>query len=680
MCPATCLRLRDNIPFFRRVTSGADRIRRRALTKDSSLSAVRLGGARDPLPEASALLILRVLAPRPAGAPTMAAHRERPSVTWPTANKAPKVYGTESYDRSSVSSLVCAPLRGLSNYIGSCTLHGVTPLIDSEGGGKGYHITHQIDGHLGLGSAFGKWRLITCWELRHRPSAEAIAFRATRDEHAPELQVRGGTLTFVQLEDMCLRAASEARDAAARGGENSATPPCIVMMRGPQGSGKSEASKELTRLLSGGGKDAVRIYRDNKEYTTEEQKDYALSDAVAKVGGVFGTGPVVYDSTASTYKLRRLVHDLAAKHKVSIFVVEIEVDLATCIERATDRTRKKRLLPEDWETIIGATARNLYETQPMKDDETEISSFQGYEDVFKVDGTPSEQSVKESLAGVAREIRTQLRSMALDSKDPFRGADKGILKDVPTADTAESPGKAHLDQALAASDGHFATENVPNIFQTEGLFATTTTDDLRARAAAALGIEDEDLMKVPAPLDPDMLRGVLGKVLDSMPDSKRRGSLNAWDHRALLQIAAPAGTRGAFDGFYSTALRDAFVAAADGQDVSESVKTNASKHLEWEALLRLAMPEVSMASGSYQDMAPGGRISAHNDKAAFDFRFIQQYAAPDATFVTRFEIVPPAVRRFPCPAGCGRTFIEQRYATRHGRTCTGAAAPVMPSF
>ena len=553
---------------------------------------MRLGGARDPLPEASALLILRVLAPRPAGAPTMAALGEKPSVSWPIANKAPKIAkaSERAYARSSMSSLVCAPLRGSSAYIGSCTLHGVTPLIDSEGGGKGNHITHQIDGDLGLYSVFRAWRLITCWQMRHRPSAEAIAFRTTRDEHAPELQVRGGTLTFVELEDMCLRAASEARDAAARGGENSATPPCIVMMRGPQGSGKSEASKELTRLLSGGGKDAVRIYRDNKEYTTEEQKDYALSDAVAKVGGVFGTGPVVYDSTASTYKLRRSVHELAAKHKVSIFVVDIEVDQAICIERATDRTRKKDLPPKDWKTIIGETARNLYETQPMKDDETEISSFQGYEDVFKVDGTPPEQSVKERLAGVAREIRTQLRSMALDSKDPFRGADKDILKDVPTAPT-ESPGKAHLDQALAASDGHFATQNVPDIFQTEGLFATISMDDLRARAAAALGFEEEDLMEVPAPLEPDMLRGVLGKVLDSMPDSKRRGSLTAWDHRALVEIAAPAGTRGAYDGFYSTALRDAFVAAADGQDVSDSVKTNASKHLEWEALLRLAMPE-----------------------------------------------------------------------------------------
>ena len=641
---------------------------------------MRLGGAGDPLPEASALLIVRVLAPRPAGAPTMPALGEKPSVSWPIANKAPKVTQNERYTRSSVTSLVCAPLCGSSVYIGSRTLHGVTALIDLEGRGKGHHITHQIDGHLGLGSAFGKWRLITCWQLRHRPSAEAIAFRAARDEHAPELQVRGGTLTCVQLEGMCLRAASEARDAAARGGENSATPPCIVMMRGPQGSGKSEASKELTKLLSGGGKDAVRIYRDNKEYTTEEQKDYALSDAVAKLGGVFGTGPVVYDSTASTYKLRRSVHELAAKHKVSIFVVDIEVDLATCIGRATERTRKKGLPPKDWETIIGPTWRNLYETQSMKDDETEITSFQGYEDVFKVDGTPSEQSVKESLAGVAREIRTQLRSMALDSKDPFRGADKDILKGVPTADTAESPGKAHLDQALTASEGHFATENVPDIFQTKGLFATISMDDLRARAAAALGFEEEDLMEVPAPLEPEMLRGVLGKVLDSMPDSKRRGSLNAWDHRALLEIAAPAGTRGAYDGFYSTALRDAFVAAADGQDVSESVKTNASKHLEWEALLRLAMPEVSMTSGSYQDMAPGGRISAHNDKAAFDFRFIQQYAAPDAKFVTRFEIVRPAVKRFPCPAGCGRTFVKQGDATKHGRNCTGAAAPVIPSF
>ena len=79
-------------------------------------------------------------------------------------------------------------------------------------------------------------------------------------------------------------------------------------------------------------------------------------------------------------------------------------------------------------------------------------------------------------------------------------------------------------------------------------------------------------------------------------------------------------------------------------------------------------------------MAPGGRISAHNDKYAFDFRFIQQYAAPDATYVARFEIVPPAVKRFPCPAGCGRTFIQKKDATNHGRNCTGAAAPVMPSF
>ena len=43
-----------------------------------------------------------------------------------------------------------------------------------------------------------------------------------------------------------------------------------------------------------------------------------------------------------------------------------------------------------------------------------------------------------------------------------------------------------------------------------------------------------------------------------------------------------------------------------------------------------------------QDVAPGGKINWHTDSAAFDKRFIQQYAAADATFVARFDIAAPS--------------------------------------
>ena len=50
------------------------------------------------------------------------------------------------------------------------------------------------------------------------------------------------------------------------------------------------------------------------------------------------------------------------------------------------------------------------------------------------------------------------------------------------------------------------------------------------------------------------------------------------------------------------------------------------------------MPEVGMSACTFQGFAPGATITAHNDRAAFDYRFIQQYAEADAEVVVRFDI------------------------------------------
>ena len=83
-------------------------------------------------------------------------------------------------------------------------------------------------------------------------------------------------------------------------------------------------------------------------------------------------------------------------------------------------------------------------------------------------------------------------------------------------------------------------------------------------------------------------------------------------------------------------------AAAGGGREDAELADAALRYLNWEAFLLLAMPEVGMSASTFQGFAPGAKINAHNDRAPFDYRFIQQYAEADAEVVVRFDIARPS--------------------------------------
>jgi hypothetical protein len=79
-------------------------------------------------------------------------------------------------------------------------------------------------------------------DLLNRPPAEEAAYCQTLAGHLPELQRGQGS--WRTTETLCEEAANAARLLA---GATTTVPPCIVLMRATQGSGKTDASNALAR-------------------------------------------------------------------------------------------------------------------------------------------------------------------------------------------------------------------------------------------------------------------------------------------------------------------------------------------------------------------------------------------------------------------------------------------------
>ena len=153
----------------------------------------------------------------------------------------------------------------------------------------------------------------------------------------------------------------------------------------------------------------------------------------------------------------------------------------------------------------------------------------------------------------------------------------------------------------------------------------------------ALGLADA---LAPHPLEPKELWTLFAKLVDGVPDSEVDKLIKAWDDRLILPLAPPPGARNISPHIGASSMREALVTALDSEDAE--LADAALRYLNWEAFLLLAMPEVGMSASTFQGFAPGAKINAHNDRAPFDYRFIQQYAEADAEVVVRFDIARPS--------------------------------------
>ena len=467
---------------------------------------------------------------------------------------------------------------------------------------------------------FVEWRLISSWNLSHRSHAEEAAFRGALDLHLPAL--RRCELLWRTVELACLDASRAARRSA---GAATSELRGILMMRAKPGSGKTTASDALAEALS-----ADVVHRDDYKGSGA---DTLYAEACRKV--VLGGKVLIVDEEHVTVERRRGVHKLAGEFGLPIVVVDITANPETCIERAIAR-ESRRPNGMNRGRVTGAImwAENATMSQPLDGDEEKLGNdYQGYEIIVSVDGNKSLAGVEAQLSDVVvPEIRACLAraTNTHTTIDYHAGAPSTSLLALPTARQSESNGTAHLDSIFASERRFFASELLPPLFGGAGGLAAGSMDSLLSAACRRL---DVDLEAAPKPLEPKRLRSLLVGALKALDAEGRRDIIESGEYRLIAQVAGP---RSRSTSRAAMRVREAIVAAVESQD--RSLAADARQHLEFESFLRCAMPEVEMPFGSYQDVAPGGTINSHNDKAPFDYRLILQYADPGAEFVARVDI------------------------------------------
>ena len=467
---------------------------------------------------------------------------------------------------------------------------------------------------------FVEWRLVSSWNLAHRSHAEEAAFRRELDRCLPALRRRDVLWRTVELGCVeASRAVSRSAGAAASALRG------IIILRAKPGSGKTTASDALAAALS-----ARVVHRDDYNGSGAAE---SFAEACRKV--LLDEKVLVVDQTHSTFERRRLAHELAREFGLPIVVVDITVNPETCIERAIAReSLRPNGMSRERVTKAIMTAENSMVSQPLDEDAKKLGDdFQGYDSIVSVDGNASRDDVAAQLLGVVvLEIRACL-ARATNTRatiDYDVGATSTSLLALPTARQSESNGTAHLDRIFAAEGQLFASERLPALFGGAGGLAAGSMNSLRSAACQRLGV---GLEAAPKPLEPNRVRVLLAEALAAVDAEHARGVLKSSDYRSIVQVAGPhaRSTSPA-----AMRARDAIEAAVESQD--RSLAADARQHLEFESFLRCAMPEVEMPFGSYQDVAPGGTINSHNDKAPFDYRLILQYADPGAEFVARVDI------------------------------------------
>ena len=467
---------------------------------------------------------------------------------------------------------------------------------------------------------FVDWRLVAVLDLSHRSHAQEAAFRRALDPRLPAL--RCGGLSWRAAELACLDASRAARLSA---GAATSVLRGILMMRAKPGSGKTTVSDALAEALS-----ADVVHRDDYKGSGAAA---SYAEACRKV--VLGGKVLIVDEEHVTVERRRGVHKLAGEFGLPIVVVDITANPETCIDRANLReSRRDNGMSRERVTAAIMWAENATMSQPLDGDEEKLGKdYQGYETIVSVDGNASLDDVTAQLSDVVvPEIRACL-ARATDVRatiDYDAGAPSASLLALPTARERESDGTAHLDSIIAAERRFFASERLPQLFGGARGLAAGSLDSLRSAACRRLGV---GLEAAPKPLEPNRVRVLLAEALAAVDAEHARGVLKSSDYRSIVQVAGPhaRSTSPA-----AMRARDAIEAAVESQD--RSLAADARQHLEFESFLRCAMPEVEMPFGSYQDVAPGGTINSHNDKAPFDYRLILQYADPGAEFVARVDI------------------------------------------
>ena len=278
-------------------------------------------------------------------------------------------------------------------------------------------------------------------------------------------------------------------------------------------------------------------------------------------------------------------------------------------------------------------AATSMKSQPLDKDAEELGDvFQGYQSIVSVDcNKPWTDVAAQLLNDVVPKIRACLAPTAgRAAVDYYFGAPAELLLALPTAKECESTGTAHLDRVVAANTDGFKSERLPRLFGEAVLLASGSMESLRLAACRLLEVDPE---VAPKPLGHKRVRSLLAGALAAVDAEDRRGVVKSTDDKLVLNVEAPLGCGSSIS---ATVVRDAIVAAVGSQD--PQLAADAYQHLEFESFLRCAMPEVKMLFGSYQDVAPGGKINWHNDKAPFDYRLILQYADPGAEFVARVDI------------------------------------------
>ena len=464
-------------------------------------------------------------------------------------------------------------------------------------------------------------RAIMSMDLRRRLSHEVHAhIEVLLDGGLAALQ--SGKIDCKGLYSQCLEKVSTARDAA-RG--ETASRACVLILMGTPGAGKTEVAKLLEMALG-----ADRVRRDDDMF--DGPSGGALFEATCRAKmeqrhGVLNTRkPLIIDKTNSTAEARALAHELAAEHESMVFVVRVTAPEDTCVTRLKARGDMGDAVCR---LAVRSAAKSLRE-QPLDEDHI-IQNYQGYEEVFIVDNSQDRPALAERVRDVASEILARTRR-ATDTMEEFGSAPPGAFEDLPTIEEAESDGTAHLRRVVSASAGAFDAQRLPELLG-PGILNCGSVDELRRRAMEVLGLPDA---LAPRPLGPKKLWTLFAKLVKRVPDSEVDKLIRAWDHRLILPLAALRGARNVSPMVGALPMRDALVTALDSEDAE--LADAARRHLNWEAFLLLAMPEVGMSTSAFQGFAPGATIPGHNDRAAFDYRFIQQYAEADAEFVVRFDI------------------------------------------
>jgi len=518
--------------------------------------------------------------------------------------------------------------------VASSRVHGVLALLACGATG---HAVHSVSGTGGRGSTFASFRSIVSIDWLRRRGAEAAAY----------VEVRSGGRDVARnekwrvYEARCEDAARCARVDLATARETVRAQPCVVMTYGKPGAGKSTCADRLATLLGG---EVIR--RDKK------------SDAVVKddIRRIVGEGRVaIVDSTHSSAQRRRPIYYEAQAQRVPIFVFEVDAPVDMCTSRVEARREalRQEMVEGDGHSkdcIYGTDAakavrdhERLIASQPLGLDVELMEAFAGHDAVFVVDGTASMEVVERRCREVAGEIRNYLADAAAAAQEALA---VGVSRDVfdalrlPRAADVESDGATHLERVVAAAAGQFADEALPGVFGVDpGLFANRSVggdDGLRRRMADALGVDADDL---PRPVEAGELRAIVGWAVSTLSAVARHSKVAAlWARRSIVHISPPTPRRLSQSG--SLAVRDELVAlaASDRPELAELADA-ADRHLEWEAALRLSMPELAMANMTYQGVWRDHAINEHNDRRPFDYRYVQQYAEADDAFVLRVDIL-----------------------------------------